>query len=255
MKKTKIQWCHSTMNPVMGCHGCELWKPAAVIAAIMLARLLQLTKKPKGIAKPAVNRAVGDRETSELYRDREQVAEHLAGSLGLTREQKKQVVDVIREECKCYAGLLGTNRAGNPGYADKFEIPKVYPGRVAEAASWGLPTEKETRDKPWLKGFPRLIFISDMGDALSTSVPFDYQRGEIIENAVSEGGRRHLWLWLTKRPGRMAEFGEWLQNQGIAMARQPRANDHGDHEALRPTRGPVAARARQIAGPFPGASF
>jgi len=28
MRKTNIQWCHSTVNPVMGCDGCELW-PAA----------------------------------------------------------------------------------------------------------------------------------------------------------------------------------------------------------------------------------
>ena len=45
------------------------------------------------------------------------------------------------------------------------------------------------------------------GRALSASVPFDYLRGETIENVVSEGGRPHLRLWLTKRPGRMAEFG------------------------------------------------
>lgn len=25
-KKTKIEWCDSTVNPSMGCDGCELWK-------------------------------------------------------------------------------------------------------------------------------------------------------------------------------------------------------------------------------------
>ena len=24
-KTTKIQWCDSTVNPTMGCDGCELW--------------------------------------------------------------------------------------------------------------------------------------------------------------------------------------------------------------------------------------
>jgi protein gp37 len=24
-KTTEIQWCDSTVNPVMGCAGCELW--------------------------------------------------------------------------------------------------------------------------------------------------------------------------------------------------------------------------------------
>src|SRR5206468_11597839 len=25
--KTKIQWCDSTVNPTMGCDGCEIWGP------------------------------------------------------------------------------------------------------------------------------------------------------------------------------------------------------------------------------------
>src|ERR1039457_5554806 len=126
MKYTKIQWCHSTINPEMGCDGCELWKPAAAIAAIVLAMLVLLTKKPKATVKQAIARAVGDRKTSELYHDRERVAEELATRLSLPRDQQKQVVDVVRGQCKCYAGLLGTMRAGHAGYADQFEMPKVY---------------------------------------------------------------------------------------------------------------------------------
>ena len=216
MKNTKIQWCHSTINPEMGCDGCELWKSAAAIAAIMLTMLILLTKKPKATLRQAIARAVGDRKTSELYRDRERVAEELATRLNLPREQQKHVVDVVRGECKCYAGLLGTFRAGHAGYADAFESPKHYPGRVAKAAGWNLPDEKEILHKPWLGGLPRLIFISDMGDALSKSVSFDYLREEIVRNVGSPAGRQHIWLWLTKRSGRMAEFGEWLQSQGIS---------------------------------------
>ena len=29
--KTKIQWCDSTVNPTMGCDGCELWGAASVV--------------------------------------------------------------------------------------------------------------------------------------------------------------------------------------------------------------------------------
>jgi len=122
----------------------------------------------------------------------------------------------IRCAGKCYAGLLGTNRAGHKGYADQFEIPKCHPGRMADAARWGLPTAKEIETKPWLAGLPRLIFISDMGDALSGSISFDYLRQKIIENVTSSAGRRHIWLWVTKRPTRMAEFGAWLLEQGVA---------------------------------------
>ena len=57
---------------------------------------------------------------------------------------------------------------------------------------------------------PRLIFISDMGDALSTNIQFPDLKREIIDPVVSTAGQRHYWLWLSKRPSRMAEFATWL---------------------------------------------
>jgi protein gp37 len=60
-----------------------------------------------------------------------------------------------------------------------------------------------------------MIFVSDMGDALSSDVPSAYLKQEIVDVVVSEAGRKHLWLWLTKRPSRMGEFGRWLLKQGI----------------------------------------
>ena len=200
----------------MGCDGCELWKPTAAIATILVAMLVLLTRKPKATVKQVVAQAVGARKTSELYRDREHVTEELAANLSLTRDQKKEVVDLVREECKCYAGLLGTFRAGHAGYADEFELPKLYPGRVENAARWDLPDAKEIVDKPWLAGAVRLVFLSDMGDALSADVPFDYLRDEIVTNVNSPNGRRHIWLWLTKRPEKMAEFAGWLHDRRIS---------------------------------------
>src|SRR3712207_7534850 len=44
---------------------------------------------------------------------------------------------------------------------------RSFPGRMAEAALWSDLTGTDRPDKPWLNGMPRLIFISDMGDALS----------------------------------------------------------------------------------------
>jgi protein gp37 len=110
--------------------------------------------------------------------------------------------------------MLGTMRAGHKGYASTFDRPKLFPGRMAQAAKWGFPTASEVADKPWLDGMPRLIFVSDMGDALSADVPFDYVDREIIGNVTSSAGKRHMWLWLTKRPNRMAEFGAWLLERG-----------------------------------------
>lgn len=212
MKITNIQWCHSTINPVMGCDGCELWKPVSQIVA-RLVSFISLFQPPIAGVREKVALVIGDRTTSEVYRDREAIDAELVQKLGC-RAFRDDFVEIIRQECKCYAGLLGTMRAGHKGYADKFEIPKLFPGRMAAAAKWGPPTSDENADKPWLEGMPRLIFISDMGDALSADVPFEFLKQEIIDNVTSEAGRRHVWLWLTKRPERMAAFGTWLQKLG-----------------------------------------
>ena len=147
-KTTKIQWCDSTVNPTMGCDGCELWNK--------------------------------DRKT-------------------------------------CYAGLMHTHYgASNSGYAPTFEDVTLFPGRMAEAARWSDLSGCERPDKPWLNGLPRLIFVSDMSDALSKIVTFDYLNKEIIANVTSDHGRRHQWLWLTKRPDRMVKFSEWLTSRGLS---------------------------------------
>lgn len=145
--KTKIQWCDSTVNPTMGCDGCEIW--------------------------------------------------------GAQRKT-------------CYAGTLHARFGGvTPGYAAKFEEVALFPGRMEEAASWSNMAVKRRPDKPWLDGLPRIIFVSDMSDSLSTSVPFEYLRDEIVENVTSMWGNRHRWLWLTKRPDRMSKFSQFLAEQGI----------------------------------------
>ena len=197
----------------MGCDGCELWMPAKAIVSEVVSLVSGLNQ---GGSPPrvAVAQSVGERTTSELYRDRQAVAAAVALAFGGAPVIHEGVVDIIRRRCKCYAGMLGTMRAGHKGYADVFEIPKLFPGRMAKAAAWGLPTEGEVVDKPWLEGLPRLLFISDMGDALCADIPYEYLEREVIGNVTSEAGKKHLWLWLTKRPGRMAEFGAWLLDHG-----------------------------------------
>jgi protein gp37 len=208
MNRTKIQWCHGTANPVMGCDGCELWPSAGLVSAGIEKELQSIGLR---LSRAALKATLNGHSTSAIYQNREAIALKLVGS---DKRQTGRVVDVVRRHAKCYAGLLGTFRAGHKGYAGQFEQPKCYPGRMAKAAKWGFPTEKEIVHKPWLDGCPRLIFISDMGDALSAEISFEYLRREIIEQVTSDSGRRHIWLWLTKRPGRMAQFGEWLINQG-----------------------------------------
>jgi protein gp37 len=59
-----------------------------------------------------------------------------------------------------------------------------------------------------------MIFVSDMSDALSKSVSFEYLDAEVIAAVTSSEGQRHRWLWLTKQPSRMAEFSKWLSILG-----------------------------------------
>jgi protein gp37 len=148
-KFTKIQWCDSTLNPTMGCNGCELWGPA---------------------------------------------------------------VDKV-----CYAGILHQRFKGKTkGYSPTFDEITLWPGRMANAvAAWSDLSGCQRLEKPWIpKSSPRLVFLSDMSDSFSREVTFEYLYKEIITPARSAEGRRHKYLWLTKRPGRMAEFSEFLERKG-----------------------------------------
>ena len=118
---------------------------------------------------------------------------------------------------KCYAGVLHVRFGGvTKGYAPSFEEVTRFPGRMEQATRWSDLRGKSRSDKPWLNGYPRLVFVSDMSDALSEGVPFEYLKEEVIDNVTSPAGRRHHWLWLTKRPNRMAKFSQWLAKGGIS---------------------------------------
>lgn len=117
---------------------------------------------------------------------------------------------------KCYAGMLHVRFGGvTKGYSPTFEELTYWPGRMAAAARWSDLSGTKRSDKPWLDGLPRLIFVSDMSDSLSAEVPFDFLEEEIIRNVTSPLGQRHCWLWLTKRPDRMAQFSELLAAKDI----------------------------------------
>jgi protein gp37 len=114
----------------------------------------------------------------------------------------------------CYAVPQHSRHAGRHGYGKTFDEVTLLPGRMTKAARWSDLSGKARPDKPWLDGQPRLIFVSNLTDALSKVVPFEYLKAEIIDNVTSDRGRRHQWLWLTKRPQRMARFSAWLARQG-----------------------------------------
>src|SRR5262245_51323976 len=67
----------------------------------------------------------------------------------------------------CHAGQFHERRGVMKGFSALFERPTLFPGRMREAAGWSDLTGVERPDKPWLNHVPRLVFVSDMGDALS----------------------------------------------------------------------------------------
>lgn len=106
----------------------------------------------------------------------------------------------------CYAGML-TDRYGptSSGYPSVFEEPKLYLNRLDAALKWPDLTNIERPDKPWLNGYPRLIFLGDMGDTWTESLDTEKWILPCLERMADSV---HCFLMLTKRPKRMAEFSQ-----------------------------------------------
>ena len=202
----------------MGCEGCELWLTKFKLLSMLTNFICSTPSSPPNDETRIALISIMSRweYVSQIHANRFAIATHLTSHFRLPTVAISQFEHLIRKACKCYAGLLGAARPGNPGYAQSFEVPKLFPGRVEIASRWASVSSSEVESKPWLQGFPRMIFISDMGDALCSSVPFHFLKQEIIDAVSSDTGRRHIWLWLSKRPTRMAEFGRWLKDQGVA---------------------------------------
>lgn len=214
----------------MGCGGCELFPSPIIIIKEIDAALAAYRRWDAGqtrrqfqslideafnqISSPLLghSRAIS---TTNIWHLRRPFIDAIRLEYG--REAAKNVELAINQAITCYAAKLHLNkgrsitnptRGANPGYAPIFEAVTQFSGRV-----WDLARRPDLRgtsdpDKPWLDGCPRLIFVSDMGDAFSRDSDFSFLENEVIEPIRSPHGQRHFWLWLTKRPDRMARFGE-----------------------------------------------
>jgi protein gp37 len=225
---TSIQWADSTMNPIMGCGGCELFpSPGEVLRAIDQA--VQATGSridSRKIYKELINEAyakISDRKpghknavsTTNIWHLREGFLKRVKRDHG--EESKKAAKKAIWQSITCYAATLHLKRGqkllkpeqeGNIGHAPIFEALSRFEGRAREAARYPDLLGRANPATPWKHRLPRLIFVSDMGDALSSKADFSFLKSDLMPAITSDAGRRHLWLWLTKRPERMAEFAE-----------------------------------------------
>ena len=204
----------------MGCDGCELWPTWQQIRTDMMGVLDPTDSEERDNLRAELNTLLEDRSATEIWHKRHVLIDRLAGQHpAVTREA---IENAMTNRFRCYAGQLHLNRGENTyegnripnkGYARIFEEPRCFPGRMEDATRYCGLSSQERAKKPWLDGCRPLIFISDMGDALSESIGFDFLETEIIASVSSEKGSRSIWLWLTKRPRRMADFGAWLQEK------------------------------------------
>lgn len=229
MNKTSIQWAHSTVNPVMGCLGCELFpQPGAVLEAIdaALGRVVAGWKPGDAEAalRPAVHAAFAAiaspqpghthaLTTTNIVHVSKAWASELKDMHGVAAE--KAVREAVDGMVVCYAAKLHLNRATsivaphrkpNLGYAPSFERMRTYAGRMAHSARQRDLLGTSDPEKSWADGLPRLIFVGDMGDTFARQSDFGFIAADVMPAIVSPEGRRHLWLLLSKRPERMAEF-------------------------------------------------
>jgi protein gp37 len=229
MNKTSIQWAHSTVNPLMGCLGCELFpEPKIVLDEIDLALASVLPSWKSGEARTAMRRLIDDAykaiEIPSEGHSRALSTTNIVHASGILADQLTEeygaaagvaVREAIDRRIVCYASKLHLNRATsivapgrktNPGYAPSFERIRAYPGRAMQMARRADLLGKVDPEKPWADGLPRLIFVGDMGDTFARQSDFDFIAEDLMPAIESAEGRRHLWLLLSKRPERMAEY-------------------------------------------------
>lgn len=230
MIHTKIQWAHSTVNPIMGCGGCELFITPGKILRMLDEALAftgnwppgtsrtiyrELIKKTFALIETPLTGHSDTVSTTNLWHLRYHFVAVVRAEHG--RDAAKIADLAIARGLTCYAAKLHLNKArsilnptrgANSGYAPTFETVTRFFGRV-----WEMARTPDLRDHPdleklWLDGCRRLVFVSDMGDAFSRDSDFGFLEKEVIAPIRSPEGQRHFWLWLTKRPDRMARFGE-----------------------------------------------
>ena len=118
------------------------------------------------------------------------------------------------EKNTCYAERITRIYAGNRGWPERFNKPAIFSKRIDQILSWSDLTGTDREDKPWLNGLPRIVFLNDMGDMFTESLPLDWFNAFADKLADSP----HIYLLLTKRPSRMAKyFNEkyWTYRNGV----------------------------------------
>lgn len=111
-------------------------------------------------------------------------------------------VDLSKNHCFAHRMSRRWGSRANKGWPESFTKYQFFPGRIEKACGWSDLTGTKRPEKPHLDGYPRIIFLNDMGDGFSPIAPLDWSAPYIDMMAESP----HIWLWLTKWPHRMFNF-------------------------------------------------
>lgn len=231
-RHTTIEFADLSANPQMGCDsGCELSPTHGDIVRCLTAVFKNANPKISTLRiKEIIVHETKGRTSSEVFHLRRAIIQSVLTRLGmkLSHCEKLRLGAQAESELKklyiCYAQVLhlrwGANAAkpgkvGKAGYALDFERPLLTPGKVAAAAAVPSLFGRMRPDKPWLDHLPTIIFLSDMGDSFGEAASFEYLLKEVVEVVCSTLGARHIWLWFTKQPRRMAHFARWLDSLGL----------------------------------------
>lgn len=136
-------------------------------------------------------------QTTEIaYAD--STANGVAGCLGC------ELYDDDPKKNTCYAAAMVRRYAGLKGWPQEFTSPEFFPGRLEKALRWPNLTGSKRDGKPWLDGYPRIIFLNDLGDTFAPNAPdpLNWLAPKLHEMEESP----HIWLFLTKWPRRMRAF-------------------------------------------------
>jgi protein gp37 len=102
----------------------------------------------------------------------------------------------------CYAGTMTEKYAGKKGWPQSFDKPVIFPERIDKAEAWKDLTGMDRVTKPWLNGYPRLIFLNDMSDTFTKSLPKDWLSDYFPRISAS----KHIYMSLTKRAALQRAF-------------------------------------------------
>lgn len=112
----------------------------------------------------------------------------------------------------CYAGRMIQRFAGSSkAWPTEFTKPIFVPGQLKKTYNWPDLTGKGCKDKPWLDGYPRVIFVNDMSDSFMTHIWKDGVKTKLPVDWLAKYMPKlidtsHIYMFLTKRPSRAVKF-------------------------------------------------